>query len=76
VPFTWDARTARYRGEAGRFVPRAQVRGALDAALASAEQGTATLTESLRAGSVSLADWQLGMAREIKSAHLASAALA
>lgn len=62
--------------KSGRFVSRVAVRDALDAAIDNSSKQVRALTEQLRAGTVSLADWQLGMAREVKSAHLASAALA
>jgi hypothetical protein len=75
--FIYDDRTGRYaEAQSRRFVKNSAVRNALDRALDDASANVATLTESLRGGAVSLAQWQVAMAREVKSVHLASAALA
>jgi hypothetical protein len=75
--YVWDDRAARYASkQTGRWVSGGRVRGALDAALDRGGATVATLTESLKMGRIALPDWQLQVAREIKSIHLASAALA
>lgn len=75
-PYTWDQRSYSYRGANGRFVSAREVRGAIDGALESAQAEMRTLSQSLQAGRISLADWQAGMQRQIKSVHLYSAAAA
>lgn len=77
--FVWHPRagtTGRYADAAtGRFVHPAAVRDALDVRLKTSGDAMAGLAEQLKAGSISLAQWQLGMVSEIKSAHLTAAAL-
>ena len=75
-PYTYDARAYSYRDGAGRFVSDRQVREALDGALDAHTKTVRALGESLRAGRISVAEWQTGMARAIKNAHLYSAAAA
>jgi hypothetical protein len=72
----YNPTAGRYVGPGGRFVPAVQVRAALDRTLDTAQANVAGLSQQLRAGAISLADWQVGMAAELKSVHLASAALA
>lgn len=75
--FVWSPESARYRDAAsGRFVPRQAVRQALDGAIDKSALGIRSLSEQLRAGTISLPDWQRAMVAEVKSAHLAAAALA
>jgi hypothetical protein len=76
LTFRWNERAARYVAPSGRYVSRAAVRDALDAALDHSAQTIRALTEGLRTSAVALPDWRLQMAREVKSVHLASAALA
>jgi hypothetical protein len=72
----WNEQAGRYIRSTGHFVARSEVRAALDRTLDTAEKRMAAVTEQLRQGSIALPDWQLQMAREVKSVHLASAALA
>jgi hypothetical protein len=74
LTFRWNERAARYVAPSGRFVSRAAVRDALDAALDHSAQTIRALTEGLRTSAVALPDWRLQMAREVKSVHLAIAA--
>ena len=75
--YTWNERSQRYRNSAtGRFVPREQVRQALDIALDRSRNEVARLSRELVNGRINLADWQISVAREVKSMHMASAALA
>ena len=75
--YTYNPATGRYRERAtGRFVPAAEVRAVVDAALASSENRARSLTLALKAGSLSLDDWYAGMRREVKRANLYGAAAA
>lgn len=74
--FTFDARSGRYRDARGRFVPRAAVRQALDAATQAAGTRMVRLTEQLRERTISLADWQGAMRAAIKESHLYATAAA
>lgn len=74
--YRWNQTANRYISPSGRFVGRQQVRAALDVAIDNSAKSIKALSQQLRDGNISLADWQLAMAREIKATHLASAALA
>lgn len=75
--YTWSARSQRYRSLAtGRYVSRATVRRALDTALARSQVDILRLGRDLQAGRLTLAEWQVATARQLKAAHLASAAAA
>lgn len=65
-----------YIDERGRFVSDKAIRDGLDGYLAAKEKDAAALADRLASGSISLADFELGMMQNIKDAHLASAALA
>lgn len=73
-PYRWNTVARRYVDSRGRFVPQTDVNSALESVLESSQRSIGTLTQSLQAGQLSVADWQLGMAREMKSAHLVAAA--
>ena len=75
-PFSWDDAAAQYRGRDGRFVSRRDVRDAIDVTIRNQQRTMRTLAENLRAGRLTLAEWQTAMAREIKSAALSHAAAA
>lgn len=75
--FVWDARAGQYRASStGRFVSRASVRAALEAALLAEERSAISLVAQLRTGSISLAAWRSEMTDLIKTVHLYSAAAA
>lgn len=74
--FIWNARALRYIAPSGRFVSRAEVRGAIDQALVNAERRIAGATEALRTGRLGLAPWERLMREEIKNVHLYNAAAA
>ena len=75
--YSWDTGSQRYRNVAtGRWVSRQQVRQALDIALDRSRNEVARLSRELVNGGMSLADWQKAVAQEVKSMHMASAALA
>ena len=75
-PYTWDTKSASYRGARGRFVSAREVRDGLDGALEAASHRMRGLAGDLRERRISLADWQTSMAREVKNVHLYSAAAA
>lgn len=72
--YRWNETAGQYINAAGRFVPRAEVRLALDGFLEGATNEARALAEQLRAGQVSLAEWQTAMMRQVKQVHLAAAA--
>lgn len=75
-PYTWDARSASYRGARGRFVSAQQVREGLDDALDAASARMRALAVQLRERRITLREWQTAMMREVKNVHLYSAAAA
>jgi hypothetical protein len=73
--FSWDPVGARYRDTAtGRYVPAGQVRAALDAVVDGSAERMRAIAGRLQSGEISLKEWQLGMAREIKAVHVAATA--
>jgi len=75
--YTWSARSQRYRSlTTGRYVSRATVRRALDTALARSQVDILRPGRDLQAGRLTLAEWQVATASQLKAAHLASAAAA
>jgi hypothetical protein len=74
--FRYNAKAYSYVDERGRFLSRTDVRDVLDNALANNGRLVRDLTQQLQQGRISIADWQTGMAREIKNVHLYSAAAA
>jgi len=78
--YQWDQRMRQgagaYRNTAGRVVSNQQARVALDAYIDTSANGTRLLSESLRAGRISLADWQLSMREMIRVEHINSASAA
>lgn len=74
--FTWDVQVRRYRDSGGRLVAQTSVRAALDLALADQSRIARTLSESHRAGRISLNEWALGMREVVKNTQLFSAAAA
>jgi hypothetical protein len=72
--YTWDDALRRYRDPRGRIVARDTVRSAIDAALRKTDQRARALSLELRAGTVSLTEWEAGMRAVIKDVHLYGAA--
>lgn len=76
--YRWESAAGaagRYRDTAtGRFVSGSVVRGELDRYLSSSEGASKALAQGLRNRELSLADFELGMRREIKRAHLTAIA--
>jgi hypothetical protein len=75
-PYRFNARAYSYTDARGQFVSRRAVRDALDEALSANTGRMRALAEALRDGRLSIAEWQVQMAREVKNAHLYSAAAA
>lgn len=71
--FTYDPVAHRYRGSSGKFLSAEQVHGYI--VDYSVNLGTALrdLTQQLRQGALSVAEWQLAMAAELKAGHIAAA---
>lgn len=69
---TFDARLGRYRGDDGRLVSERAVRDAVDNLADLSSQRMAAFAQRLQSGALPLADWQVGMSQEIKSAHVAA----
>jgi hypothetical protein len=77
VPFTFDPQSARYRDSvSGKFVPAAEVRGAVDVVIEQTSQRLQQITGGLQNGTLTIDDWRGLMAAEIKSLHLATASAA
>lgn len=74
--YRYDVAANRYRGAGGRFIPRAEIRGALDIALENAGKRAQALTDQLRQRAISTADWERGMRGVVKETQLYSGALA
>jgi hypothetical protein len=74
--YRWNPRTRQYHDDRGRFVPRKEVRRALDSAIGKATGRIARNALDLQAGKINLAQWQLNAERELKAIHVMSTALA
>jgi hypothetical protein len=74
--YRYNAKAYSYVDERGRFLTRTEVRDTLDNALANNGRLMHDLTQQLRDGTITLADWQAQVAREVKNVHLYSAAAA
>lgn len=77
ISYRWDQRLNHGRGgyrsaASGRVVAWNTVRESLDRTIANAEANTRSLCADLREGRISLAEWQLRMRDETRSAHVAS----
>jgi len=75
-PLRWDPGAQRFRGDGGRFVTETAVRGAVEDLITQASDRLAGLTDRLKAGQITLPDWQSGMRSELKSLHSATATTA
>jgi hypothetical protein len=74
--YRYNAKAYSYVDSQGRFLSRTEVRDTLDNALANNGRLMRDLTQQLRDGRITLADWQAQVAREVKNVHLYSAAAA
>lgn len=77
MPFTFDPQSARYRNSvSGKFVPAAEVRGAVDVVIEQTSQRLQQITGGLQSGVLTIEDWRGLMAQELKSLHLTTASAA
>lgn len=74
--YRWNETAGRYVNASGQFVKFSDVRDALDSVIDASGQRMNSLTQQLIDQEISLAEWQIGMAEEIKTAHTAAAASA
>lgn len=74
--YRWNPTAKRYIDPSGKFVSRAQVRRALDAALRTNAATVRTLSQQLTSGALSLDDWWAAMRTAVKDANLYGAAAA
>jgi hypothetical protein len=72
--YTWDESLRRYRATNGRIVSRDTVRRAIDTTLRATTGRARSLSLALRAGSISLGQWETEMRALVKDVHLYSAA--
>lgn len=72
--FLWNAKLLRYRAPNGRFVAASTVRRVIDDALKKADRTVRSLSENLRDGKITLAEWQTGMRDAIRTRHVYGAA--
>lgn len=75
-PFRWSEKAGQYVRRNGRFVPRSEVRRAIDTALLAEQKRTRRLARDLRAGRITLRNWREEMRDVIKTVHTYSAAAA
>lgn len=74
--YLWNDKTAQYiNARTGRFVPRSEIRAQLDKVIDASTEAMRGLSQQLRDGAINLADWQMGMMQQIKTTHLAGAAM-
>jgi hypothetical protein len=74
--FRWNTRAQRYIAPNGRFVSRKTVLMAAERVSVGLYGDMSSLTAALRSGYATVAEWQLGMARLVRTNHLAAAAAA
>ena len=72
----WNGTAQRYIRPSGRFVSPTMVRRAVDAVIVSVKARMPDLASDLVTGRLTLAEWQVKMARELKLLHLAQGAAA
>ena len=75
--YGWNDKAARYVNlTTGRFVSSKAVKDGLEKVVAKSQSEIKLISERLVAGDITLAEWQTGMAQQIKLGHTASAAAA
>lgn len=75
--YGYDPRSLRYRDLVnGQYVASAQVRAAIDSVINAETVKVRGLAESLLAGKLSLADWQVQMAAQLKQLYVAAGIVA
>jgi hypothetical protein len=75
--FRWDAQSQRFRlASNGRFVTQAAVKRAVNRVITGAKSEIASLARQVANGSIEIGEFQIRMAAQLKSLHLASVAAA
>lgn len=74
--FGWNPRAGQYVRPNGQFVPRAEVRRAIDTSIRAEEAVARSLADDLRTGRITLETWRTEMREMIKAVHVYSAAAA
>lgn len=74
--YLWNEATHNYIDrKTGDFVSRKVIRGQLDKVIDASSQIMRAISQQLRDGDISLAEWQLEMMQQIKTTHLAGGAM-
>lgn len=74
--YLWNEKALQYTNRAtGRFVSRETIKDQLFKVTKQSSDTMRAISQQLRDGNISLADWQLQMMQEIKTTHLAGAAM-
>jgi hypothetical protein len=74
--YLWNERAAQYSDrKTGRFVGRQVIRNQLDNVIDASSQVMRAISQQLRDGDIGLAEWQIQMMQQIKTTHLAGAAM-
>lgn len=74
--FRWNIKAAQYADRVtGRFVSRQLIRDQLENVVDASSQVMRALSQQHRNGEISLADWQIQMMQQVKTTHLAAAAM-
>lgn len=74
--YRWNTKAAQYADQVtGRFVSRQLIRDQLENVVDASSNVMRALSQQLRDGDISLADWQIQMMSQIKTTHLAGAAM-
>jgi hypothetical protein len=71
--YRWNAKAARWQAPDGRFVPALAPRQALEGVILATQTEMLALSAQLQAHTISLAQWQGGMARLSKRLHVVAA---
>jgi hypothetical protein len=74
--FLWDGEELDYFTRTGHRVPQSVIRGAVNAVVAATREDVASLSRQAAVGEIDVAEWQDGMARRLKTMHIATAAAA
>lgn len=73
--YRWNEAARQYISPSGKFVPRAEIRGALDDFITSVTKSMGDVADRLIGGEISLAEWQTTMMELSKQANLAGTAM-
>jgi hypothetical protein len=74
--YLWNEKAAQYVNRStGRFVPRSEITDQLFKVTKQSSNIMRALSQELRDGNISLANWQIQMMQQIKVTHLAGAAM-